>query len=172
MTRGTSRPAIVVMGVAGVGKSTVARLLAERLGLPFMEGDDLHSADNVAKMSAGIPLDDQDRWPWLAAISDWLRECDAAGTGGVVTCSAVRRGYRDVLRVASPEVFFVHLSGDRALVGERMARRTGHFMPPELLDSQYAALEPLAPDELGTVLDVRPDAAELVEAALAALAAR
>ncbi|MFG2698629.1 gluconokinase [Kitasatospora sp. NPDC051984] len=164
-------PVIVVMGVSGVGKTTVARLLAHRLGLPYAEADDFHPAANIAKMSAGIPLDDQDRQPWLRALGTWLGERAAAGTGGVVTCSALKRAYRDTLRAACPEAQFLHLTGSHALVGDRLAHRTGHFMPTSLLDSQYATLEPLQADERGTVLDVDADPDTLVERAVAALPA-
>jgi gluconokinase len=160
---------VVVMGVSGVGKTTIARLLAERLDVPFAEGDDFHSPASIAKMSAGVPLEDADRWPWLAAIGDWLRERDASGGGGVVTCSALRRAYRDVLRTASPRVFFLHLRGSPELVGDRLGRRGGHFMPAALLRSQFATLEPLAPEENGAVIDVDAPPEQLVEAALAEL---
>ncbi|WP_354638942.1 gluconokinase [Kitasatospora camelliae] len=149
-------PVVVVMGVSGVGKTTVAQLLADRLGVPCAEADDFHPPANIAKMSAGIPLDDADRLPWLQAIGGWLAERKAAGTGGVVTCSALKRRYRDTLRAYCPDTFFLHLSGTPGLVGDRLSHRTGHFMPRSLLDSQYAALEPLGPDERGTVLDVGP----------------
>ncbi|MFJ1795861.1 gluconokinase [Kitasatospora griseola] len=162
-------PVIVVMGVSGVGKTTVARLLAHRLGLPYAEADDFHPAANIAKMSAGTPLDDHDREPWLRALGAWLGERAAAGTGGVVTCSALKRSYRDILRDACPEAFFLHLTGSHELVGDRIAHRTGHFMPPSLLDSQYATLEPLRADESGTVLDVDADPDTLVDRAVAAL---
>ncbi|MDT0268397.1 gluconokinase [Streptomyces sp. DSM 44915] len=163
---------VVVMGVSGVGKTTVARPLAERLGVPFAEADDFHSPANIAKMSAGTPLTDEDRQPWLEAIGGWLRERRADGDGAVVTCSALRRRYRDTLRAeAGGDVFFVHLTGSPALVGERIGQRTDHFMPPALLDSQLATLEPLEEDELGTALDVHPGPDRLVEAALAALRA-
>ncbi|MEV4614688.1 gluconokinase [Kitasatospora sp. NPDC049258] len=158
-------PAIVVMGVSGVGKTTVARLLAQRLHLPYAEADDFHPAANIAKMSAGIPLDDQDREPWLHALGDWLGARRHAGTGGVVTCSALKRGYRDILRAHCPDAFFLHLSGSHRLVGDRLAHRSGHFMPATLLDSQYAALEPLRPDEHGAVLDVGPAPDDLAEMA-------
>jgi len=164
-------PVIVVMGVSGVGKTTVARLLAHRLGLPYAEADDFHPAANIAKMSAGIPLDDQDREPWLRALGAWLGERAGAGTGGVVTCSALKRSYRDILRDACPEAFFLHLTGSHELVGDRIAHRTGHFMPPSLLDSQYATLEPLQADESGAVLDVDADPDTLVDRAVADLAA-
>ncbi|RAJ31954.1 gluconokinase [Kitasatospora sp. SolWspMP-SS2h] len=163
-------PVIVVMGVSGVGKTTVARLLADRLDLPYAEADDFHPAANIAKMSAGTPLDDRDRQPWLRALGGWLGERAAAGSGGVVTCSALKRDYRDLLRAACPDAFFLHLSGSHDLVGDRLAHRTGHFMPPALLDSQYADLEPLQPDEHGTVLDVDADPDTLVDRAVAALA--
>ncbi|MFJ5234980.1 gluconokinase [Kitasatospora sp. NPDC088391] len=162
-------PVIVVMGVSGVGKTTVARLLAERLGLPYAEADDFHPAANIAKMRSGVPLDDEDRQPWLHALGSWLGERSAAGTGGVVTCSALKRRYRDVLRANCPDAWFLHLSGTHDLVGDRLAHRTGHFMPPSLLDSQYATLEPLQADENGTVLDVDASPETLVERAAAAL---
>ncbi|GAA3860609.1 gluconokinase [Streptomyces sedi] len=160
---------VVVMGVSGVGKTTVARPLAERLGVPFAEADEFHSPGNIAKMSAGTPLTDEDRRPWLEAIGDWLRERRRTGEGGVVTCSALKRSYRELLRArAGGEVFFLHLSGSPELVGERMAHRTDHFMPTSLLRSQLATLEPLGSDEHGVVLDVSPGADTLVdEAALA-----
>ncbi|MFE2727661.1 gluconokinase [Kitasatospora sp. NPDC059327] len=160
---------LVVMGVSGVGKTTVARLLADRLDLPYAEADDFHPPANIAKMSAGTPLDDADRAPWLRALGAWLGDRAQAGTGGVVTCSALKRHYRDTLRAACPGAFFLHLSGRHELVGDRLAHRTGHFMPPSLLDSQYAALEPLGADEHGAVLDVGPTPEELVEMAVALL---
>ena len=133
------------MGVSGSGKSTVAALVAERLGWDFAEGDAMHPAANVAKMHAGIPLDDADRAPWLRVIAGWIREHLDSGTPGVVTCSALKRSYRDVLR--APGVVFVHVTGSEALLGQRMHERTGHFMPTSLLDSQLAILEPPQDDE-------------------------
>ncbi|MDH6128142.1 gluconokinase [Kitasatospora sp. GP82] len=163
------RPIVVVMGVSGVGKTTVARLLAERLDLPYAEADDFHPPANIAKMTAGVPLDDEDRRPWLRALADWLGDRAQDGTGGVVTCSALKRQYRDILRAGCPDAFFLHLSGGHALIEDRLAHRTGHFMPSSLLDSQYATLEPLQPDEHGTVLDVAHTPAQLAELAAAAL---
>ncbi|MFG2981983.1 gluconokinase [Streptomyces sp. NPDC048258] len=159
---------IVVMGVAGTGKTTVGRLLAEALTLPYAEGDFYHPAANVAKMSAGIPLDDADRWPWLDAVGDWIRGRAGLG-GGVVSASALKRVYRDRLRAAAPRAVFVHLTGERPLIERRMAERTGHFMPATLLDSQFATLEPLQEDEAGVVVDVSGSPGEITERALIAL---
>ncbi|RYJ05562.1 MAG: gluconokinase, partial [Actinomycetales bacterium] len=136
------------MGVSGVGKTTVGELLAQRLGLPYRDGDDLHSAEAKQKMAAGVPLTDDDRWPWLERVGAWLAE---HATGGAVTgCSALRRSYRDVLRAAAPGVRFLYLSAPPELLRERMEHRLEegrHFMPTDLLASQLATLEPPAPDE-------------------------
>lgn len=161
---------LVVMGVAGSGKSTVGARLAARLGCEFAEGDAFHPPANVAKMAAGVPLDDEDRRPWLAAIAGWIRERDRAGRSAVVACSALKRAYRDVLRAASPRAVFVHLSAPPALVQRRMHARAGHFMPESLLPSQYDTLEPLAPDEPGATVDAAPPVEEVVDSALAVLA--
>lgn len=161
---------VVVMGVAGTGKTTIGPLLAARLGVPYAEGDDFHPQANIAKMSAGTPLDDDDRGPWLDAIGTWAH--GRSGLGGVVSCSALKRSYRDRLRAAAPDVVFVHLAGERSLIEDRMAHRQGHFMPTALLDSQFAALQPLQADEAGVAVDVcgSPDAiAGRAAAALAAL---
>ncbi|MDQ4009321.1 MAG: gluconokinase [Actinomycetota bacterium] len=144
----------VVMGVSGSGKSTVASLLASRTGCALAEGDDFHSSSSIARMAAGRPLDDSLRVPWLAAIASWLAERAAHGECAVVSCSALTRAYRNVLRGAGPDVRMVHLAGPRELVAQRLAARRGHFMPPELLDSQYAALEPLQADEPGITVDL------------------
>jgi gluconokinase len=141
---------IVLMGAAGSGKSTVMAALVERLGWPSLEGDTLHPPANVARMAAGVALTDADRGPWLAAISAWIGEREAARSSSLVTCSALRRRYRDVLRAGHPSVWFVHLDVPESVLAERMARRSGHFMPPSLLESQLAALEPLGPDEPGS----------------------
>ena len=162
-------PVVVVMGVSGTGKTTVGRLLADRLGVPYAEADVFHPPANVAKMSAGTPLDDGDRAPWLDAIGAWAR--GRAGRGGVVSCSALKRRYRDRLRAAAPGLFFLHLTGDRALVGARMRLRRGHFMPVALLESQFAALEPLEPDEAGAAVPVGSAPEAVAERSLAELRA-
>ena len=162
-----SPPLVVVMGVSGSGKTTVGEGLARRLGVPFAEGDDFHDQDNIAKMRGGVPLDDADRWPWLAAIGAWL--ADHAGTGGVMTCSALRRQYRDVLRDKAPAVVFLHLTGDEAVVRRRLEQRRSHFMPPDLLRSQLQTLQPLAADEPGIVADFAAPVEEIVDQAIAAL---
>jgi gluconokinase len=143
---------LVVMGVSGCGKSTVAALIAGRTGWALAEGDDFHTVSSIARMAAGSPLDDTVRAPWLAAIAGWLTERAASGECAVVSCSALTRAYRDVLRGAGPDVQMVHLAGPYELVERRLAARRGHFMPPQLLASQYAVLEPLAPDEPGITL--------------------
>lgn len=152
-------PVLVMMGVSGSGKSTVAGIVAGRLNWDLAEGDDLHPPANVAKMSAGTPLTDADRWPWLDRVGGWIREHTAAGRPGVITCSALRRRYRDRLR--GEHVIFVHLAGSREILGRRMAARTDHFMPAGLLDSQLATLEPLEPDENGLVVQIGSTPAEL-----------
>ncbi len=159
---------VVVMGVTGSGKSTVGAALATRLGVPFADADDFHPPANVAKMSAGVPLDDADREPWLRAIGEWLAA--RAGTGGVVSCSALRRAYRDALREHAPDAYFVHLHGDRETVRRRVAGRAGHFMPTSLVESQFAALEPLGEDERGVVLPLDTPVDDLVEAAARSVA--
>lgn len=145
---------LVVMGVSGSGKSTVAALIASRTGCAQAEGDDFHPASNVTMMAAGCPLDDTLRAPWLVAIAGWLAERAAHGECAVVSCSALTRAYRDVLRSAGPDVRMVHLAGPYELVEQRLAARRGHFMPRELLASQYATLEPLGADEPGLTVDL------------------
>jgi carbohydrate kinase (thermoresistant glucokinase family) len=155
----SARPRVVVMGVSGCGKSTVGQGLAERLGLPFVEGDTLHPPENVARMAAGIALTDEDRWPWLDRIARALAEAGDAGqagqTGGVVVaCSALKRAYRDRLRQAAPDLQLVHLRGSREVLAARLASRRGHYMPASLLDSQLRTLQPPEPDERAIELDV------------------
>jgi gluconokinase len=162
---------IVVMGVSGSGKSTVATGLAERLGWPFAEGDDFHPVANVEKMRGGTPLDDEDRWPWLRALADWIGEQERAGKSVVVTCSALKRAYRDVLRDGHPSVWFAHVTADADLLRERVTHRTGHFMPSSLLDSQLALLEPLQDDESGASVSGAGAAEDVVTGLLTALGA-
>jgi gluconokinase len=165
---------IVVMGVSGCGKSSVGIALAEALGARFIDGDDLHPEANKAKMSAGIPLDDSDRWPWLDLVSKALAEevvdtSDGSFTGTVVACSALKRVYRERILAGAPNTFFVHLDGSRKILEQRLGARAGHFMPASLLDSQLATLEPLGADEPGCVLNVEDSISRLVEQARQAL---
>lgn len=156
------QPVLVIMGVSGSGKSTVAAMLAGQLGWDLAEGDDMHPDANVEKMAAGIPLDDDDRWPWLDTVSSWIIEHVMAGRPGIVTCSALKRKYRDVLR--ERDVVFVHLAGPTELIGRRLSARLDHFMPSTLLDSQLATLEPLGDDERHIVVDAgRSPAAEAAD---------
>jgi gluconokinase len=159
-----------MMGVSGSGKTTVGAALAQRLRVPFADADDLHPPENIAKMAAGIPLDDADRDPWLRTIASWLAE-HAAG-GGVASCSALKRAYRDILTAAAPGTVSIHLHGDRDVLAERVAGRPGHFMPAALIDSQFATLEPLADDEVGQSLDVAQPVDTLVEQSLDVLATK
>ena len=145
---------VVVMGVSGSGKTTVGRALAARLGWPFKEGDDLHPPANIAKMRSGRPLTDADRAPWLAAVARWIRQWRRAGVSGVVTCSALKRDYRRRLARGRPEVLFVFLRGDAATISQRIAHRGDHFMPPALLSSQFADLQPPTADEGAIVVEV------------------
>ena len=153
------------MGVSGSGKSTAGAALAQRLGVPFADADDFHPAANIAKMKAGIALDDEDRHPWLEAIGNWLAEHQ--GGGGVMSCSALKRAYRDQLRRHCPRIEFLHLSGSPEVIAARQASRQGHFMPASLMASQFATLEPLEPDEPGLTLDVSDDIGSIVESYLA-----
>lgn len=142
---------IVVMGVSGSGKSTVGAALAQRLQVPFADADDFHPPANVVKMTAGHPLDDDDRLPWLESIGEWL---ELHSDGGVMSCSALKRKYRDQLRRHCAEIDFLHLAGTVETIGRRQASRPGHFMPATLLASQFETLEPLEPDEHGIAIDV------------------
>jgi gluconokinase len=156
---------IVVMGVSGSGKSTVGAALAHRLRVPFADADDFHPKANIEKMTAGVPLNDADRYPWLEAIGDWLAE--HAESGGVMSCSALKRKYRDQLRRHCPTTEFFQLSGSPEVIAKRQASRPGHFMPASLLASQFATLEPLEPDEGGITLDVDHDIDSIVASYLA-----
>lgn len=155
---------VVVMGVSGSGKSTVGAALAGRMGVPFEDADDLHPSANVAKMARGEPLDDDDRWPWLELIGRWLVN---HADGGVIACSALKRKYRDQLRRHSDNVEFLLLEGSREVIEQRQAARPGHFMPASLMTSQFAALEPLASDESGVVVDVDQSVDAVVDGYLA-----
>ena len=158
---------IVVMGVAGSGKTTVGSRLARELGVEYAEADTFHPKANIEKMSSGIPLTDEDRWPWLHAMADWIRAHQ--DTGGVVSSSALKRRYRAVLG-SGGDVWFLHLHGPREVIAERMKNRSGHFMPVSLLDSQLADLEPLEADERGLVVDIRATPDQIVNHALTTLA--
>lgn len=157
---------VVVMGVCGSGKTTFGRELARATVAAFIEGDDLHPATNRAKMSSGQPLTDADRFPWLDAIAAEARKLAKDGADVVASCSALRRTYRDRLRMAGEGVHFIHLTGTQDLLSDRMAARTGHFMPPALLASQLATLEHPTPEEKALVLDIATDPANLVQQAL------
>jgi gluconokinase len=155
MMQSDEKPLIVVMGVAGSGKTTIASGLAEKLGVPFVEGDSLHPTANVKKMAGGVPLTDDDRWPWLEAIGERMEVERVTGHGVVVSCSALKHVYRDCLRKkVNGKVQFILLDGSRELITDRMKQRKGHFMPPALLDSQFATLEKPTPDEHAVVLDI------------------
>ncbi len=156
----------VVMGVSGCGKSTVGRHLAEANGDEYVEGDAFHPAANVAKMSAGQPLDDEDRDAWLRALKAQIAAARERNSRLVLSCSALKRRYRDLLREADPALRFAHLHGPRELIAERLSARKDHYMPPLLLDSQLAVLEALGDDEQGIVLDIRQAPAQLVKAIL------
>jgi gluconokinase len=153
-THAASTPRWVIMGVSGCGKSTIGAALARAHNVPFIEGDEFHPDANVAKMSSGIPLDDVDRAGWLQALADQIRHAREQGAGIVVSCSALKRRYRDLLRQADPGLRFAHLQGSRMLIEQRMHARPDHYMPPALLDSQLRDLEPLQADEDGITLDI------------------
>ncbi|MBW9110354.1 gluconokinase [Microbacterium ureisolvens] len=163
-----ARARVVVMGVSASGKSSVGAELARLIGARFVDADDLHPAANVAKMAAGIPLEDEDRWPWLDAVAATITDAERT----VVACSALKRSYRDRLRDAAPGVVFVHLTGSPELLAARAGGREGHFMPPALLSSQLDTLQPLGDDEVGVALDVTAPVADLARAARGWLDAR
>ncbi|WP_218713606.1 gluconokinase [Arthrobacter sp. BF1] len=163
---------LVVMGVAGSGKSTIAAALSQQLGWACAEADEFHPQSNIDKMTRGIPLQDEDRWPWLQEIQGWMTAHAAAGTSTVLTCSALKQSYRALLSEAKGRVLFIHLDGGAELIGQRMQGREGHFMPPALLPSQLATLEPLTGNELaaGSLrLDISNSPEEIVTAVLAGL---
>ncbi len=160
---------VLVMGVCGCGKSTVGERLAARLGADYLEGDSLHPPRNVALMAAGTPLTDADRQGWLQAIAERLREALDGRRSLVVTCSALKRRYREVLRAGAADLRIVHLHGSPELLAQRMAARTGHYMPPSLLPSQLLALEPPLPDERALTFDIAQPVDDIVRAALQAL---
>jgi gluconokinase len=151
------------MGVSGCGKSTVAAILASRLGWPFEEGDALHPQVNIEKMAAGHPLTDADRWPWLAKVADWIDERVDAGENGLITCSALKRSYRDLINRRGSGLIFIFLSGSKETIAARLAARHGHYMRASLLDSQFADLEEPAADEPAIRVDIGPPAAEIAE---------
>jgi gluconokinase len=166
-------PLIVVMGVAGSGKTTIASGLAKRLEVAFIEGDALHPHSNVEKMAGGIPLTDEDRWPWLRAIGTTMESERREGHGVVVSCSALKHIYRDCIRsMVHGPVRFILLNGPRDLIALRMAGRKGHFMPPALLESQFATLEPPGADEDAVTLDITGTVEQLIDQAYAAARAR
>lgn len=163
---------LVVMGVAGSGKSTIAAALSRQLGWACAEADEFHPQTNIQKMSQGIPLQDEDRWPWLQQIQNWMTTQAKAGKSTVLTCSALKQRYRQLLAQAEGRVVFLHLHGEADLIGQRMQGREGHFMPPTLLPSQLATLEPLSEDELATGslrLDISKSPEELVSTIVASL---
>ena len=171
----TLKPALrlVVMGVSGCGKTTMAGALARRMGLEMVDGDDLHLPQSVAKMSAGIALDDADRWPWLDRIGDYLSSSPSGSAGRVVACSALKRAYRDRIRAHAGAVRFVFLQGDFEVIQQRMLQRVGHYMQPGLLQSQFEALEPPQADEVDVItLSVQEPVDALLDHALAQLSAR
>jgi gluconokinase len=160
---------IVMMGVSGSGKSTIASMLAHRLGWTYEDGDWFHPKANVEKMHHGEPLTDADRWPWLNAIAEWIDETRKAGRHGVVACSALKRAYRDILIDGRPDVRLVFLKGDQELIARRIAARDDHFMPASLLDSQFAVLEEPAADEHPITVSIAPHPREIVDAIVAKL---
>ena len=170
--KGASPPApavVIVMGVSGCGKSTVGALLASRLRWEFEDADWFHPASNVDKMHRGIPLTDEDRWPWLAAIAGWIDNTRLAGRHAVIACSALKRHYRDVLIGSRVDVRLVYLKGDETLIARRIATRHEHFMPRSLLHSQFDALEEPGADENPVVISIEPEPREIVARILSAL---
>ncbi|RVW04748.1 gluconokinase [Rhodococcus spongiicola] len=166
----TAPPVVVLMGVSGSGKSTIAGIIAGTLGWELQEGDALHPPANLAKMASGQPLTDEDRWPWLERVAQWVQEHTDKGLPGIITCSALRRSYRDLLR--GDHVVFVHLVGTREQIAERLTTRLDHFMPASLLDTQIAALEPPDPDEDAIVVGIGDPPSQLAAEIIAQLEPR
>jgi gluconokinase len=162
-------PILIVMGVSGAGKTTVGRLVAQRLGWSFVDGDDLQPAANIEKMRGGAPLTDADRAPWLAAIGVWIDARAQADEAGVVAASVLKRAYRDTLRAGRPQVRIAYLRGSQSEIAERLAHRKGHFWPPQLLASQFADLEPPAQDEGAIAVDIAGSAESQAQAVIEAL---
>lgn len=158
-------PLVVVMGVSGSGKTTIGTLVAHRLGIDFMDGDSLHPLENVEKMAAGIPLTDEDRWPWLEEVGRKLHEHSQRHEGLVIACSALKRAYRERIRSEAPGVLFLHLSGTLEVLTKRLQGRSGHFMPQSLLQSQLDTLEPLRLEEGGYSLDINQPVSDMVDEA-------
>jgi gluconokinase len=168
----TDPDVVIVMGVSGSGKSTVAKGISVVMGWEFAEGDAFHSEANVAKMRRGQALTDEDRWPWLESIGSWISDKEVAGESAVVTCSALRRAYRDLLRRDRPHVRFLHVTAPPDVIRDRMEHRPGHYMPASLLPSQIATLEPLGDDEPGISVTNEGTAAQVLDRALTALGLR
>lgn len=160
---------VAIMGVSGSGKTTIGRALAERLGWPYKEGDELHPPANVEKMSRGVPLTDEDRWPWLQRVAQWIDDQLAKGEPGIITCSLLKRSYRDLVIDARNRVKLLYLRGDKHVIAERIAQRKGHFMPPSLLDSQFETLEEPGADEHPLIVEVHGSVDETVTCAIRAL---
>jgi gluconokinase len=158
---------VIVMGVSGAGKSTIGALVADAMDIPFLDGDSLHPMANISKMAAGTPLTDADRWPWLEIVGNELANTTAKGI--VIACSALKRSYRDVIRAKAPDTIFLHLDGSLEVLSSRLEGRSGHFMPPALLASQLASLEPLADDEHAVVIDISESITEILAQAVAGI---
>jgi carbohydrate kinase (thermoresistant glucokinase family) len=169
LAAGTLPSVLVIMGVSGSGKSTIAELLARELGWPFRDADEFHPRANVEKMKSGVPLTDADRWPWLHAIAAFIDETRARGEHAIVTCSALKRAYRRIIIGERRDVRLVYLKGDQALIASRLASRHGHFMPPALLQSQFDALEEPGADERPITVPIDPRAEEIASRILAEL---
>lgn len=163
---------LIIMGVSGSGKTTIATALSERLGWVYAEADEFHSAENITRMSQGIALTDEDRAPWLESIARWISDKSAKGESTIVTCSALKRRYRDVLAGADGDVRFVHLLGDLEIIRSRMTTRIGHFMPESLLPSQVSTLEPLQEDEQGLIVENVGTPVDVTDSIMAGLGLR